>query len=425
MQKIAITGTKGKTTVVTMTAQALQKLSYNVMHVDTTGHFINGEQLSTLEQSKEIWGLVPSVCPGRYLWEFQSNETLKNDPEATAVLECSVGSSASTNGLGYGSHEIGVFLNVFEDHLGSSDRLKTRKDIAVAKNFVFRRLNRDGVAIFNADDELVAGELHEVPDHFNTSLLPCGINFNHFDIDNHLAKGGRAITVNGEHQVIIKDKQSTTVLCDLKKVPWAFDGVFTPSVYNMLFIAAIVCARTNFKQLTEMPAVLESLRLNPVGGRLTLLKAANGATILADYAHEKESLRVVGELARHLAVKGKTVGVVRLAHDRTDELLKETAHVIADSFDNVIVYDKIDGHFRKPKNVRSKKFPQVVGRTSEIIALAVKERNENCERIIREDEAIQRAAQTAGPDDVVVVIVNDDIVQSIGFIQNSFQAEFV
>lgn len=425
MHKIAITGTKGKTTVVTMVAQALHKLNYNVMHVDTTGHFVNGKQLSTLDDSKYTWGLVPSVCPGRYLWEFRSNPDLVNDEEATAVLECSLGCSALTNGLGYGAHDIGVFLNVFEDHLGSSDRIKTREDIAIAKNFVFKRLNRDSFSIFNADDELVVGQLKEVPDHLNIELIPCGVSFSAFDIKAHLAAGGKAITVNDSKQIVLRAEDGDTVLCDLTQVPWAFDGLFVPSIYNMLFITAIVCARLKFELPENLKPVLESLRLDPYGGRLTLLQAKNGATVIADYAHEKESLKVVGALAKGLAKNGKAIGVVRLAHDRTDQLMQETGHVIANAFDQVVVYDKIDGYLRKPRNVRSKRFPQIVGKTSQIIADAIMETNPNCERIIREDLAVQRAAEIAGPDDVVVVIVNDEIHRSIEFIKDAFKAEFV
>jgi hypothetical protein len=42
------------------------------------------------------------------------------------------------------------------------------------------------------------------------------------------------------------------------------------------------------------------------------------------------------------------------------------------------------------------------------------------ERIVREDQAVGRAAQLARPGDTVVVIVNDDSEQSVGFIKKSF-----
>src|SRR5665811_1639645 len=95
---ISVTGTKGKTTTVFVIDDILRKLGYNVVKVDTTGHFVNGKRKSTLDDSKRVWHLVPSVCPGRYLWEFFSHPELCE--KGVAVLECSLGSSA-TSGLGY------------------------------------------------------------------------------------------------------------------------------------------------------------------------------------------------------------------------------------------------------------------------------------------------------------------------------------
>ena len=70
-------------------------------------------------------------------------------------------------------------------------------------------------------------------------------------------------------------------------------------------------------------------------------------------------------------------------------------------------------------------FPHVVGRTSEIFAKGIKDKNPEVTRIIREDKAIEFAASKVNPDDVVVVIVNDDIERSINFIKKYFQADFV
>ena len=153
----------------------------------------------------------------------------------------------------------------------------------------------------------------------------------------------------------------------------------------------------------------------------------NGATVIADYAHETESLTAVGHLARFLADKkgGKTIGVVRLAYDRTDELIDETGQAIGKAFDEVVVYDKIDGYWRKPKKTSSfTMFDQEVGRISGLLSAAVKKTNPNVDTILREDEAIEFAAKKAGKNDVVVVIVNDNIRRSIDWIREKFEADF-
>ena len=117
------------------------------------------------------------------------------------------------------------------------------------------------------------------------------------------------------------------------------------------------------------------------------------------------------------------MGVFRLAYDRPDSLVAETAEVIASSYDAVVIYDKIDGFWRQAKKTSS--FPQIVGRTSQVMYDAAVEVNSNTTRIIREDEAIEYAAKIAKPGDIVIVIVNDDIARSLEFIKQSFNAELI
>ncbi len=419
---IAITGTKGKTTTTYMVAEVLQALGHNVLRVDTTGHYLNGEQKSTLSESKRLWGLVPTIAPGRYLWEFQARPEMRQN--GVAVLESSLGCS-TISGMAYRVHKVGVFLNVFEDHLGSSERLKVQADIAEAKDFVFSRLERDGWAVFNADDPLVVSRLTVVPDHLQINLLACGLDFKHFDLDGHLQSGGEALSVV-EGAVVLLSKSGSQVLVDLKRIPWTFDAKFKPSVWNILLAVASVYALHEGKWSPKISRAFEAVRLDQYGGRLTLLQAANGAVVLADYAHEKISLTEVAKLARGLTKQnGQVIGVLRLAVDRTDELIRETGQAIAGLYDTCIIFDKIDGYLRQPKQLRSKRFTERVGYVSQVFADAISETNPKVERILREDKAIQRAAELAGPNDVVVYIVNDDVKRSIDFAREAFQAVFI
>lgn len=418
---ISVTGTKGKTTTVAVIADVLKRLGHNVLKVDTTGHFVNGVQKSDLDDSKKTWSLVPTVCPGRYLWEFHQNPELRQ--RGVAVLECALGSSAPA-GLGYRNHKVGVFLNVYEDHIGSSKRLNSREDIAKAKDFIFKKLHRDlSYGVFNADDPLVCVTLAKAPQ--KAQLIACGLEFKDFDLARHLAAGGLAVTLKDGKAVLLGPKSKSRVLFDLTLIPWTFKAGFKPSIYNLLHAAGAVIGFYEGQVPKDMAKAFEAVRLDPYGGRLTLLKAANGATILADYAHEKVSLAEVAQLARTLVgPKGRVIGVVRMAKDRTDKLIQETGAVIAKNYDQLVVFDKIDGHWRQPV-ILTGNFPEAVGKISSILASAIAKDNPNVERILREDKALARAAEIAGPDDVVVVIVNDDIKQSIEFIKASFKAEFI
>ncbi|MEK7603141.1 MAG: Mur ligase family protein [Patescibacteria group bacterium] len=419
---VAVTGTKGKTTVVKVLAQVLRGLGKNVMHVDTTGHFVNGVRRSTLDDSKRIWSLVPSVGPGRYLYEFFQNPQLLED--GIAVLESSLGSS-NLSGMGYRSHKVGVFLNVFEDHMGSSDRLKTQQDIADAKQFIFERLDDEGFAIVNADDKLVVGKLAVIPEDVSYRIIACGLNFSAISQHEVLKQGGWVVTIEND-QVIVKHAKSKKALLNVKDVIWTFNGKFLPSVYNLLFVVgASLGAFDGDLPLNFIPA-LKNSRLDPNDGRLVVFRSEKGVKIIADYAHEKQSLSQVGDLAKTLVTNnGRVIGVIRFAHDRTNEILQVTAKEIVKHFDSFIVYDKIDGHFREAKKIRNKRFTQKVGYISQVVYDALKLKTDNVERILREDKALERAAEIAQPGDVVVHIVNDDIERSMEFIKTAFGAKLI
>lgn len=421
---ISVTGTKGKTTTVAIIDDVLRRLGQQVVKVDTTGHFVNGQRQSSLEDSKAIWHLVPSVCPGRYLWEFHAHPELREN--GVAVLECSLGSSAMS-GLGYRYHDVGIFLNVFEDHIGSSDRIQNKADIVKAKQFIFNRLQKEGsYAVFNADDSFVLSALSAIPaDQDAIKRIPVGLTFTNFDLDTHLRNGGVAVTMNEQKQAIIRDAKKDVVVADLAAIPWTFGAKFEPSVWNILSAIGGLYGHYKGHLPPEFRQSMEQVRLDRYGGRLTVLETDNNVKIIADYAHEKVSLTSIARLARtQVGEGGRVIGVVRLAHDRTDELITDTGRAIASEYDSLIVYDKIDGYLRKARR-KVGRFVEIEGRTSQVLFDAIHASMPQVTRITREDEAIKHAASTAKPGDVVVIIVNDNIERSVNFIQDSFRARFV
>lgn len=309
-----------------------------------------------------------------------------------------------------------------EDHLGSTDRIKTREDIADAKDFVFKRIQDGGFGVFNACDRLVCSKLNFISD--NCIKIPFVANKNEifFDLDDHLNKGGVAFVLEGT-EIFQYTKTNKTLIYDAAILPWTFKGYFKPSLVNLMCALATIYAIYDGSFPENLKEAIDSIELDPYGGRLTTLIAKNGTTIIADYAHEKESLAAVGALAKKLAQErqGKTIGVVRLAYDRTDKLITETGEIIGKSFDSLVVYDKIDGFWRKPKKLNSNsKFTQEVGKISGLLGVAIQKTNQNVTVILREDQALEFAAKIAGKNDVVVVIVNDNVRRSIDWIKEKF-----
>lgn len=419
MQKISITGTKGKTTVTRALAFVINSLGNNTLRVDTDGHYINEERKSTLEDSKELFGLVPTVCPGKYLLDMKSMF-----PDFVAVFETAIGSSGS-GGLGYGLHQTGIFLNVLEDHLGSSARLKTRMDIAKAKSFIFSRIDVGGLLVFNADDKYVCSQLRCIQPHKNPILLPFGMDFKYFDLAGHLETDGKYITIE-KGVVVLVSKDEKREIIKVAEIKWTFDGFFKPSLFNLMAIIGGLYAFSNGKISEEALKYLKEYQMDSDGGRLTLLENEKGVKILIDYAHEKYSLKEVAKLGKKMKRK-RLIGVVRLAPDRPDNVILETGKYIANAYDDIIIYDKIDGINKKRYEGRKQNLTREAGEVSKIFLEGVLSEKKKglAERIIVEEESIRRAAEISKAGDVVVVICNDDHLKTIEFVKKYFNASLV
>lgn len=430
IRKVAVTGTKGKTTVVNVLSETLQRLGVDeVLSVNTDGHFFNGEQCSTISDSIGTWSMRPTVAPGRYLYEFlkrkKTDEAADSLIKRAAVLESSL-SSGTTIGTGYAVVSVAVFLNVFDDHIGSSVRtdIKSRKDLAKLKSFIFTRMANDSYAVCNADDVLVVKSLKAIPKDKNPQILYFGLKQNTARLLKKKNTLG-VVTMEGD-SVVYHTREGQTTVVSATEVSWTFDGRYEPSVYNLLAVVASVIGYYEGEIPERLREVLSQIHPDARSGRLVRFTCAKDITLIADYAHEGESLCEIALLGRKLTnTDGKIIGIVRLAHNRSDEHIKAVAKAIASEYDHLVVYDKIDGYWNIPDESQQegKKFPKIAGRTSEVLYDAIVEYGGTVERIVREDEAIERASEIAADGDVVISIVGDDIERSVGFLEKGFDAE--
>ncbi len=416
---ISVTGTKGKTTVVRALSNIIHQLGENTLRVDTDGYYINEVKKGDLSESKKLFSLVPTVCPGKYILAMK-----RYYPNFSAIFEAAIGSSG-TGGLGYGLHQIGIFTNVFEDHLGTSARLKSKLDLAKAKNFIFSRIDSKGYAVFNADDKYVCSQLWSIPKFRNVKLLPVGITFKNFNKNSHIHSGGKIITMENGWIVIVSKKESKKVIKP-SEISWTFSGQFMPSVYNLMLIVAGLYA-FNDGNISKMAiSALKKYNLDKEGGRLTTLEnKKRDIKIILDFAHEKFSLIEIAQLGNKIK-RNRLIGIVRLAPDRTDEMIFNTGKVIAPYYDYLFIYDKIDGVTKKKYIGRKLDLKREVGEVSKLMYKgALKSKNKNVERIIIEENAIKKAARIARKGDVVIVISGDDHKRTLKYIKRFFKAKFV
>ncbi len=302
MKIVIITGSKGKTTVTRAVDHICRFLRQKTLRVDTDGHFVNGKQKSTLKESLDTFNIVPTVCPGKYLTALVNK---KDREDYIAILETSIGSSASP-GIGCNFHNIGIFLNVYEEHI-AGHRIRSQKDIAYAKRFVFENITKDGTCICNADDDLAMEALDRYGNVPKKQTVLYGVEMPPEKIKRYAAEGRTVLTTKGDFVYLIQHTDYKKIL-DLRKIYWTFNGKYLPSIYNVLAITAVI-----FSLFEKIPCkfakAFYAYQLDLHGGRLVIFRNSRNVTIIADYAHEKQSLKHIGLLAKSLAQQNKAIGV--------------------------------------------------------------------------------------------------------------------
>lgn len=420
MKILSVTGTKGKTSVVRGISHVLHKLGEKTLRVDTDGHYINERKKSTYDDSVKLSMSAPTVCPGKYLITAK-----KMRPHFTAIFENSLGSNGK-QGLGYTFHDVGIFTNVYEDHINKNGINNSKEALAETKSFIFKYIDKNGTAIYNYDDALIRKQLEKLPAKYPVSQIAVTLEkITDVEIKKMHSEDICFFTIENDWCLLVTKNERRKII-KTTDIYWTFGGLFVPSKYNLLFILAGLFALGKNIFSEKLLLCLKKYKLDSRGGRLTLLKNRKGVKILIDYAHEKQSLRSIGKLAKKLtAPGGVTLGVIRLAPDRADELIKETALFIAQDFDSFIVYDKIDGISRGRFVKKNSDLTREIGEVSEILAEAITEKNKNVSRVIYEKDAIKEASLKVRPGDVVVHICGDDHKNTVSWVKKYFKARRV
>ena len=135
---IGVTGTNGKTTTVRMIAHILKLMGRRVGMTTTDGIVIDGR----LTRKGDMSG------------PRSARTVLQNPLVDTAVFEVARG-GLLREGLGYDRNDVAVVTNVTGDHLGLHG-IDTVAQLAAVKSVLVDAVPRNGTAVLNADDPLVA-----------------------------------------------------------------------------------------------------------------------------------------------------------------------------------------------------------------------------------------------------------------------------
>ncbi len=236
----AITGTNGKTTTTRLIAHILKETKKVVGFTTTDGTYIG----DFLAEAGDNTGP-------------QSAALILNDPTVElAVLEAARG-GILRSGLGFSGCDVGVVLNVSEDHLGLQD-INSVEEMADVKSVVARAATK--YAVLNADDPLVVAMASQV----KAKVAYFSMNPDNRIVIEHVAQGGVAAIYESGYLSFLKADQTIRVE-QMANVPLTLRGLAPFMIANALAasLAAYIQGVT-IEQISQALRTFEmSVETNP------------------------------------------------------------------------------------------------------------------------------------------------------------------
>ena len=349
MMMIGVTGTKGKTTTVSMIRKILSEAGIRTGMIGTTGQFDGKEHLPSEHTTPDAVTLQRSLARMR-----------KNACRA-CVME--VSSQAlklqRTKGICF---DTGVFLNLGDDHIGRFEHADKEEYLACKRKLFLQ--SRE--AVVNADDPA-----------WKQMLAGTGCPFQTFGIRNG---DFRAVKIRTESFV----QGHPGVEFDIGKVHFQIPapGIFT--VYNAL-AAVRVCMQYGVTPKTAAGSLLDF----QVKGRMQFFSIPGGGEAVIDYAHNAMSLESVLTTLRAYR-PARLITVFGCGGQRAKERRFQMGEV-SGRLSDLTVITSDNPRWEAPEAIMDD------------IETGVRKTDGKYLRITDRKEAVKQAVEMAGPGDLVVI----------------------
>lgn len=365
---VAVTGTNGKTTTCKLITHSLKYAGNTVGLACTTGVEIDGV----------------SILSGDYSGPGGADIVIREPTVDHIVLEVARGGLVR-RGLGVDQLDVGVLLNVGEDHLGT-DWIETQEDLSLVKSTVLEVVKKTGTSVLNADDQVTMS----VVDRARGKVILFSLDAKNALLKQHVENGGTVVTVV-RRKVIIRNAGLDITVAALEEIPITFSGIVEFNVSNaMAAIAALHGLNLSVEQIRNgVMTFYPSVNQNP--GRMNLFDF-HEYKVLLDYGHNAESAKAIAKLLPRL-VPGRKVGLCHGTGSRTDEQIIEYGKALALVYDYILLTDF------DPRQ-RTK------GETTELVRQGLLEAGfnaTNIEIIAEPSEAVDAIFSKALPGDLLVI----------------------
>jgi cyanophycin synthetase len=288
----AITGTNGKTTTTRLIAHILRNSGRTVGFTTTDGTYIGNDQITRGDNTGPV----------------SAQLVLKDPTVDVAVLETARG-GIIRSGLGFDQCDVGIVLNVAEDHLGLKD-VNTLEDLARVKSVIPRAVSRRGYAVLNAEDERV----YRMKDLVDGKVVCFSMDENNKTIKRRAERGRTSCVFENGYVTILKGKWKVRIE-KVANIPLTYGGRAEFMIQNVL--AATLACFVHGVSIEDIRVGLTTFNAGTAQtpGRLNFIEVGH-ATVLMDYAHNPAGARGLTSFINKLPYKYRTA-VLNGTGDRT------------------------------------------------------------------------------------------------------------
>jgi UDP-N-acetylmuramyl-tripeptide synthetase len=310
MKFIGVTGTNGKTTTAFLIHEILNKLGIKTAYIGTVGFYID----------KKICSIVNgNTCPD--LWDSFDLFMEAYEAGCEYIVEEVSSEGLTSDRIELYEFDAAIFMNLTRDHLNTH---KTMENYALAKQMLFKKLKKNGLAIVNSDDSY--------KDYF---LLNERKNITvGFEQADYKVKEYKTHNQGSDFTYLYEDKEY--------EVKSKLLGKF--SIYNLLASISVL-EQLNIK-IEDILKIIPQLK-SPVGRMDTVLYKDN--SIIIDYAHAPDSLEKIIETAKDIC-KGKIYTIFGCTGDR-DRTKRPIMMGIATSLSDYVIVTNDDPHNEDPERI--------------------------------------------------------------------------
>ena len=367
---IAVTGTNGKTTTVRLISHVLKSTGSYVGFTTTEGIYIGNEL----------------IMKGDMTGPYSTRVILRDPSVDCAVLEIARG-GILRGGIGYDFSDVGIILNISEDHLGLKE-IDTLEEMAYVKSLVVEMVKEGGCAVLNADDPFVA----DMSDNTKAEVYYFSLDKDNRLVRRHRQKGGVCVVLDEGTLTIFKGDVVIPVI-EANEIPITLEGRALFNVQNCLAaIAALYAVEVNISDIVSgLVTFHPTYYQNP--GRLNFLNIGQFRVIL-DYAHNVASYDAIMGMLDMIEAREK-IGVIATPGDRRDIDIERMGARAARTLTKIVV--------REDDDKRGRKEGEVAGILTRA-ALTEGFNSSHIKTVLDEEEAALCALKSAGPGDVVLIL---------------------